>query len=179
MAEIWKDIAGYEGLYQVSNLGRVKSLPRERKTYGKRTYKTKEKLMNFPLSEAGYQRVTLSKNGKQRGYFVHRLVAIAFLENENCYPVVNHINGNKLDNRTENLEFCTQSHNVKEAYRIGLETKEGKRIKQYTKNMELIKQWDSVSEAQRSLGIEATNIVKCCKGKGKTAGGFVWRYEDD
>jgi hypothetical protein len=176
--EIWKDITGYEGLYQVSNLGRVKSLPRERKTYGKRTYKTKSLLMDAPISEKGYLRVCLSKDGKQRSYFVHRLVAVAFLDNKNSYPVVNHINGNKLDNRIENLEFCTQSHNVKEAYRIGLEKKAGRRVEQYTKDMELIKLWDSVSEAQRYLGIEATNIVKCCRGKGKTAGGFVWRYYD-
>ena len=178
MMENWKDIAGYEGLYQVSNLGRVKSLSRLRKTYGKRTYQTKELLMDVQLSEKGYLRVCLSKNGKQTSYFVHRLVAIAFLENKNHYPVINHINGNKLDNRVENLEFCTQSHNVKEAYRTGLEKKAGRKTEQCTKTMERIKLWDSASEAQRCLGIKATNIVKCCRGKGKTAGGFIWRYYD-
>lgn len=176
--EVWKDIAGYEGLYQVSNLGRVKSLPRIRKTYGKRTYKTKEKVMIAPLSINGYHRICLTKDGKQKHYFVHRLVAIAFMGEQDHYEVVNHINGNKLDNRVENLEFCTQSHNVKEAYRLGLGKGTGRKIEQYTKNMERIKLWDSVSEAQRCLGILATNIVKCCKGKGKTAGGFIWRYYD-
>lgn len=178
MKEVWKDIVGYEGLYQVSNLGTVKSLPRVRKTYGKRTYQTKEMEMRAPLSTSGHLKVCLTKNGKQRCYYVHRLVATAFLENKERYRVVNHINGNKLDNRVENLEFCTQSHNVKEAYRMGLEQKAGKKIEQCTKDMERIKLWDSASEAQRSLAISASNIIHCCRGKGKTAGGFVWRYYD-
>lgn len=178
MTEVWKDIAGYEGLYQVSNLGRVKSLPRERKTYGKRTYITKEKIITAPLSTNGYYRICLTKNGKQKHYYVHRLVANAFAEYQDRCEVVNHINGNKLDNMVENLEFCTQSHNVKEAYRLGLRKVTGRKIEQYTKNMERIKLWDSVSEAQRCLGIQATTIVKCCKGKKKTAGGFVWKYYD-
>jgi hypothetical protein len=104
--EIWKDVKGYEGLYQVSNLGNVKS---------------KWKLLKPWLGKRGYLEVKLSKNGKTKTYKVHRLVAKAFLPEPTIdNPVINHINANKLDNRAENLERCTQTDNVKHAYSLGL-----------------------------------------------------------
>ena len=105
MIEIWKDIQGYEGLYQVSNFGNVISLNFRNK---KEKYKIAQRILNN-----GYFSVTIHKNGKKQTIEVHRLVAIAFLPNPFNLPCVNHINENKLDNRAENLEWCTWSYNNK------------------------------------------------------------------
>ena len=119
MQEIWKDIKDYEGSYQVSNLGRVRSLTRKVKTFnGFRT--TKGKLLKLLKTNRNYFRVDLKRNQKDKYISIHRLVAEAFLPNPNNYPVINHIDGDTSNNRVDNLEWCTQSHNVKEAYRIGL-----------------------------------------------------------
>lgn len=123
--EIWKDIKNYEGLYQVSNLGNVRSLDRIRKQFnhnGIATVKYKGRILKKQLQKrTGYHTVTLYNNRKAKIKSVHRLVAEAFLENKNKYPVINHIDGNKQNNNVNNLEWCTQSHNVKESYRLGLQ----------------------------------------------------------
>ena len=113
MEEIWKDIPEYKGLYQVSNLGRVKSLPRivnNGRSYG-RFVLTKEKVMKQRHDKDGYLRITMTKNGKQKVISVHRLVALAFIPNNENKKQINHINGIKDDNRIENLEWCTNSEN--------------------------------------------------------------------
>lgn len=116
--EIWKDIIGYENIYQVSNFGRVRSLRRLR-------------IVNQRLSKSGYLNVTLRKesNSKLKGMRVNRLVAIAFIENINNKPYVNHINSIKTDNNVNNLEWCTQSENIKHAYKIGTKKPSNKFIK--------------------------------------------------
>lgn len=119
MKEIWKNIKGYENSYQVSNLGNVRSLTRKINTFnGFRT--TKGKLLKPLITNRNYYRVCLKSHQKNKYCFIHRLVAEAFIPNPNNYPVINHIDGNTLNNSVSNLEWCTQSHNVKEAYRIGL-----------------------------------------------------------
>lgn len=115
MTEIWKDVEGYEGLYQVSNLGRVKSLA---KWYGF-SYRD-EKIVSQVRNRQGYVILTLRKTGSKRQVFMHRLVATAFLDNPIGYPQVNHINGDKTDNRVDNLEWCTAKHNIHHAFEIGL-----------------------------------------------------------
>lgn len=119
--EIWKDVKGYEGLYQVSNLGRVCSL--ERQTYDtvrKYIRKVRKRILKQALPKLGYYSVQLTKNGKQKSFRVHVLVAAAFLPNPNNFPVINHKNAIKTDNRVENLEWCTYQHNSKEAVRLRL-----------------------------------------------------------
>lgn len=107
--EIWLDVVGYEGFYQVSNLGRVKSF-----------YRGKVHLLKYQLDSQGYVIVTLSKGGKQKGCKVHVLVAQAFIPNPENKPFVNHIDGNKSNPHVSNLEWVTQSENMKHAFRIGL-----------------------------------------------------------
>ena len=117
MEEIWKEIDGGYEQYQVSNLGRIKSLKRK-----------KEKILHLDKDRYGYMNVYLSKDGVMKKFKVHRLVAIAFIENTNNYPEINHIDGNKENNSVDNLEWVTRSQNLKHAHKMGLKkfsTKEG------------------------------------------------------
>ena len=114
MSEEWRDIKGYEGKYQVSNLGRVKSLY----FINRQATIPREKILKFGHNKQGYPHVHLCKNNKtSKSIFVHKLVAEAFIPNPNNHPVVNHINEIKTDNRVENLEWCTQQYNVQLYYK--------------------------------------------------------------
>jgi hypothetical protein len=140
MEEIWKDIKGYEGLYQVSNLGRVKTL--------KKKYSEGEKHRKIRLDRNGYLTVSLSKNGKQNTMKVHRLVAIAFIVNSENKPFVNHLDGVKNNNIVDNLEWVTASENVKHAFRIGL--KNSKTISKVVIDLDTGFIYDSISHASKS-----------------------------
>ena len=130
----------------------------------------------------GYYRVELRKKGKRFYLLVHRLVAENFIPNFDNKLQVNHINGNRFDNRVENLEWCTQSYNIKHAYESGLmKPKYGKdngwhtEVLQYDLDGNFIKEWESISEAKKRLGIN--NITYACNGKYKHAGGYIWKYK--
>lgn len=191
--ELWKPIKNYPN-YQVSNLGRVKSKERYVNTVYEAKRKIKERILKLILNNKGYYVVYLyNEKGKSTPKSVHRLVASTFLENINNYPVINHIDGNKLNNRLENLEWCTQSHNIKESYRLGLEkpqltnlgkfgkaNKIAKKIKQIDlKTNEIINYFYGTLEAERTTGINFRNIHKCLKNERKSAGGYKWRYVNE
>lgn len=122
--EVWKDIKGYEGLYQISNLGNIKSVDRavKRVSWGKEHIVVFHgKILKPYISDRGYLRLMLSKNGIEKAHKIHKLVAIAFVDNPNGYKEVNHIDGNKLNNHVDNLEWCSRSQNIRHAISLGLQ----------------------------------------------------------
>ena len=171
--EIWKDIPEYEGLYQASNLGKIKSLDR----FNYKGHHNLEKILKQKLNKNGYLSVSLCKNKKVKVCYIHKLIAITFLDNNNNYPCVNHKDGNKQNNIVDNLEWCSYTHNNNEAIRLKL--RKTKPVIQYDKNFIKIKKWDSIANAARILKINPSDISTVCKGKRKTAGGYIWKYESD
>lgn len=173
MKEIWKDVKEYEGLYQVSNTGKIKSFPRNG------TIK-QERILKQTKDNNGYLIVGLHKNNKQKKVCVHWLVADAFIPKRKKDEVINHIDGNKLNNNLINLERCTQKHNVRESFRLKLQIPYNKKaVLQFDKENNFIKEYESLNEAERQTGIFQTNIGKCCSKKRKTAGGYIWRLKEE
>lgn len=187
MKEIWKDIAGYIGVYQISNFGRVKSL--ERKIWNGKGYYTKEEMILIPSSDGqGYLVVGLSKNNKKLSKTVHRLVATTHIPNPYNKKQVNHIDGNKENNRYDNLEWCTNRENYEHAIDNGLKCmqkatkasnkKTSKPVYQIDKITDkVIDEFPSIMEAERQTGIPNSHIVRTCKGRLKSCGGFKWQYK--
>lgn len=173
--EIFKDIEGYENLYQVSNYGNVKSLER----YDRLGHLIKEKMLN-KRNIKGYLRVCLSKNGKYKLYSVHRLVAQAFLPNPDNLPCVNHKDENPLNNNEDNLEWCTVKYNTNYGTSISRRAKShSKPINQYDLNGNFIRKWDSATYVEKELGFYHNHITACCKGKLNQAYGYIWKYAED
>lgn len=167
--EEWRDIPNYEGLYQVSNMGRIKSL---RDKYGN----YREKILSQYECSNGYLYVLLYKEGKRKNCSVHRLVGNAFLDNPSNLPCFNHKNEIKTDNRVENLEPCDYQYNNTFGSRTAKAVeKQSKRVYQYTKDYELVAIWESTQECSRN-GFCQGNISKCCRGKLKQHKGFIWSY---
>ena len=174
--EIWKDVVGYEGLYQVSNQGRVKSLERKLPHWRGGERIQKERILK-PVVVGGYLRVGLSVDGKLKMLRVHRLVCEAFHENPDNKSDVNHINENKTDNRAVNLEWSTRRENCNHGSRNERVAKsQSKPVAQYAQDGELIKVWPSTMEAERQAGFNCGNISLAANGNRKTACGFIWKY---
>ena len=162
MSEEWRDVVGYEGLYQVSDQGRVKSFKWN-----------KERFLKPSMDKDGYLLVTLCAGGKRKTLKVHRLVCEAFHENPDNKPQVNHINEIKTDNRASNLEWCTCKQNVNHGSR---NERVSKPVGQYSLDGKLIKLWPSTMEAERQAGFNHGNISQVANGKYKQAYGCIWRY---
>jgi hypothetical protein len=167
MEEIWKDIKGYEGLYQASNLGNIRSLKR---------FTTNGKVLKGVPDKDNYLKVTLSKNSIRKNHCIHRLIARTFLNNPNNLSIVNHKDENKQNNKVSNLEFCTVKYNntYNEIHkRKGI--KKRKKVIQI-KNNNIVQIWDSATIASQELKISRGNIVSVLTGKRNMAGGFSWKY---
>jgi hypothetical protein len=173
--EVFKDVKGYEGLYQVSNFGRVKSCERMVNHYkGNRI--VREKIL-IQIIHKGYNIVNLAKSNSIKTYRVHRLVAETFIDRDDFTLEVNHINGQKNDNRLINLEWCSRSYNQKHAYDNGLQKPYNKRgILMIDKNGKIVNQFDSITEAESVTNLCHSNISKVCNGKRNFVGGFNFKY---
>ena len=158
--EEWRDIKGFEGLYQVSNLGNVRSFK-----FGK------VRMMKLSKGREGYLQLGLLKNGKNTTIRVHRLVAEAFISNPNNFTDINHKDECKTNNRVDNLEWCTETHNIEYSCATP--------ILQYNLLGVFLKEWVSMANVQRELNISASHICQCCKGDRKSAGGYIWRYASE
>lgn len=182
MEEVWKYIDGFEGLYQVSNFGRIKSIPR-RVRCQHYSRMTKERIMKQHSDHLGYCRVSLHKGLKQYSPKVHRLVGIAFIPNPNNYREINHKDENPSNNRVDNLEWCDHLYNSRYGNRgkkLSIANTNNpmlcKRVAQYTKDGKFVKEYNSIREVFKQTGIHNGSITMACKGQIKTAGGFVWKY---
>ena len=183
MEEIWKDIVGYEGLYQVSNLGNVRSL-----NYGGRGY---VRCLTPKCSTRGRLWVELKKAGTKRPMQIHRLVGIAFIPNPHNLPQINHKDENPKNNQADNLEWCTAAYNVKysvdrhpERYKRGGGCGHGHGawkygeipIVQFSKSGEAVRTWNGTPELIENTEWRMSHIISCCLGERKTAYGFKWRF---
>ena len=180
--EIWKRIKNYEGLYEVSNFGRVKSLER----IDSNKHPIKERLLKCGKVDGGYLAVALCKNGKHKTFLIHRLVAQAFISNPNNLPQVNHKDENKENNVVKNLEYCDQFYN--NVYGTRIQRASNKLINHPKKSKpvlkidpisnEIIAEFPSIAEVQRQLGFGENAIRHCCKGRTKTSYGYKWKYKE-
>jgi hypothetical protein len=175
LEEVWKDIIGYEGLYQISNIGRVKSFRQ-----WKRAGKCPEYILKPSLSNNGYYQVMLYRNHSDRHkYLIHRLVAEAFIANPNNFESVNHKDENVLNNSADNLEWCTLSYNVTYGTaRIRQSITKGNRVQQLTLEGVLLATYESSYIASMITGIPKHAIKDCCYNKCQSGHGYIWRYAE-
>lgn len=178
--EIWKDIKGHEGKYQISNLGNIKSLSKQWKHSKGWTITKKDKILSLSKSSTGYLNTNIGNN---KILTPHRLVAIHFIVNDDNKPNVNHKNGIKTDNRVENLEWCTQSENVRHSYINGLQTShlKGKFNEFHPSSKKVLcintdTIYPSAEEAARKLNILSSGVRRCCVGVLKTTGSLSFKY---
>lgn len=176
--EEWRNVPGYERFYQISNLGRLRSL--DRISCGKKYI---GKMLANTLDSKGYLFNCLCKDFVKKQFRRHQLVALAFIPNDDKQLEINHIDGNKLNNMVGNLEWITHKENGLHAWKTGLTkpppagTLRG--VVQMTLHGEAIREFQSIKIAAIVTSICDGDICRCCKGKRKTAGGYKWRYKEE
>ena len=178
MKETWKDIIGYEGVYQVSNFGRVKSLDRDEYVSSFSHGRIREgRVLTQIKSRGGYMLVHLSKDGVAKTASVHRLVAKAFIPNPMKKTTVNHIDGNKANNISDNLEWATMSENISHAFKTGLKKPTGGVPSKPILCVETGKVYDSTWDVARAFNkTSQAGLYWALENKDHTAWGFHWRY---
>lgn len=182
--EIWKDVDGYGGFYEVSNLGRVRSKERITEIQPYCHIRRKPRILKAQFNGT-YYRVVMSYNGKSRQVLIHRLVAETFIPNPKGLPTVNHKDENGKNNFVNNLEWCTMQYNLSYGTKgmrqsLFMTQSIGRPVTQYTLQGEPVASFRSIEEASKKTGVWHTAIREVCiHGKQKTAGGYVWRYAED
>ena len=162
--EIWKDIRGYEGLYQASNLGNIRSL---KNRWGNRI---EPRLVKQQKTKKGYKRVRLSKKNKSKTFMVHRIIYITFIKDIENGLEINHKDFNRENNKINNLEMITHTNNVRYS--------KAKPIIQLSINNEYIRKWDCIRDVEKEIGIDHRQICACLLGKQKTCHGYKWKYKE-
>lgn len=192
--EKWHPICGYSDLYEISTMGRVKSLPKSFVRSNGRPCHFKERVLKPYSNKDGYLVVNLTKDGSSKGMLVHRLVADAFLPNKRNFPEVNHKDENKKNNAVNNLEWCTRDYNCNYGNRnkkISQSNHKSSRTKKHLQdlaeqhrtpvlqllkdNRTIVKKWNSTVEAEDG-GFDSSHISACCRGKRKSHKGYCWAY---
>lgn len=195
--EEWRNVAGYEDLYQVSNLGRIKSLMREIRR-GSGIWRKPNKILKPQLNGRGYHHVSLfGTDSKHQIKCIHQIVAEAFIENPDKYNCIDHINTDKKDNRASNLRWCNYKMNMNnpitkekvDEIRASIcrqdwyidkqrfSQKQSKKVLQYDLKGTFIKEWRTISEAAREYNISVQSISRCCNGYVKTSMNYIWKFK--
>lgn len=176
MKEEWRDIPGYEGIYQASNLGNIRS--NYTKLQGHPT-RSKGGILKATSNNNGYLSVALYKDGKKKKYLIHRLIATTFIPNPNNLPQINHKDENRHNNHADNLEWCTARYNNwYGTARIRSAITAGKPVQQFTLSGFLIAEYKSSAIAAELLGLTKNGIGSACRS-GKAAYGYLWKFSDD
>ena len=176
---MWKTIKGYEGYYEVSDDGRVRSLDRVVKNFGNFRRCLKGNEMKLSIAKSGYYVVNLRKERTTKVFTVHTLVAQAFIDNPNNYPTVNHKDGNKLNNTVDNLEWVSYGENNIHAIKHNLRKPRGVQISQFDLSGNKIAVFRSVAEASRKTNISRESISLCVNHYTHSAGGYIWKKDSE
>ena len=190
--EQWKSIDGYVGIYEVSNLGRVRGVDRVYMRKNGSPYRKKGVVIKPSVSNSGYLFVALRNNNTRRNFYVHRLVASAFISNPNNEKEIDHINGVKTDNRAENLRWCSRSGNLTNPLcvarrsgensflfgKTGATSFRSRAIDQYSIDGNFIRRWDSLAQAYEECKYDRGLLINTCKGRRKEAYGYIWKYAE-
>lgn len=177
--EVWKSIDGYDGYYEVSNLGNIRSVDRcVIASNGAKKYFKGQQLKTWH-SHNGYVLCNLKKNGKSKTVRVNRIVAQTFIPNPYNHPVINHINFDKDDNCVDNLEWCSHKYNINYTYNNCMSKSQKHVLKLDPYTLQVLDEYISLADAARNNNCYFQNISRCCYNKDYKCGGYKWRFAND